>query len=132
LAAALPQLTVVIDHLAKPPVAAGAHATGAFDQWRDLMTQAAALPNTVAKLSGLERPGAPLDAATVRPLRDLALDLFGADRLMYGGDWPITVPRGGYPATWSVMHPLIAELPAAQAAAILGGTALRVYRLSPG
>jgi L-fuconolactonase len=124
LAAALPELTVVIDHLAKPPIEPQAVAA-----WQALLTQAAALPNTVAKLSGLQRPGTRLDEATIRALCDLALELFGAQRLMYGGDWPMTLSHGGYQAVWSVMHSLIGELPATQATAILGGTAARVYRL---
>ncbi|WP_350347058.1 amidohydrolase family protein [Agromyces sp. G08B096] len=124
-AEALPALTVVIDHLGKPP--AGIDALGA---WESELRAVAALPNTVAKFSGLHRPGAPFDAATLRPLLHAALEAFGADRLMYGGDWPMSLPHGGYGPTWALMRGLIDELTAAERAAILAGSAERVYGLT--
>lgn len=125
LARALPELTVVIDHLAKPPVGGDD-----FDAWRAEFEAAAALPNTVAKFSGLHLPGVPFGVATVRPLWELALDAFGPDRLMYGGDWPMSVPHGGYRPTWTVMSRCLETLAPDERAAVLGGTAERVY--SPG
>ncbi|WP_022890953.1 amidohydrolase family protein [Agromyces italicus] len=124
LAAALPELTVVIDHLAKPPVG-----RDGFDEWRREFAATAALPNTVAKFSGLHLPGVAFDETSVRPLLETALDLFGADRLMYGGDWPMSVPHGGYASTWRVMRACLGELSPTERAAILGGTAEWVYRL---
>ena len=53
----------------------------------------AASPNAVAKVSGLQVPGQPFTVEALRPVLDVALDAFGADRLMYGGDWPMTVPE---------------------------------------
>lgn len=123
LARAIPELTVVIDHLAKPPVG-----RPGFDAWRQEFEEAAAIPNTVAKFSGLHLPGVPFDLATVHPLWEIALEAFGPDRLMYGGDWPMTVPDGGYQPTWNVMRACLADLGEAERAAVLGGTAERVYR----
>jgi L-fuconolactonase len=91
LAANLPELIVVIDHLAKPPLAD----REAYVHWERQLRGCAASANTVAKLSGLRIPGAPYDAAALRPVFETALELFGADRLMYGGDWPMSVPAGG-------------------------------------
>jgi L-fuconolactonase len=122
LARAIPDLTVVIDHLAKPPVG-----RPGFDAWRQEFEDAAALPNTVAKFSGLHLPGVPFDLATVRLLWEIALEAFGPDRLMYGGDWPMTVPEGGYQPTWNVMRECLDDLGDAERAAVLGGTAERVY-----
>ena len=45
----------------------------------------------------------------------------------FGGDWPMTIPDGGYQPTWQVMNSLLGELSAAEQNAILGGTASRVY-----
>lgn len=123
-AAAIPELTVVVDHLAKPPLG-----RDDFDDWRRAFAAVAALPNTVAKFSGLHLPGVAFEKPTVRPLWELALEEFGAERLMYGGDWPMSVPHGGYQPTWNVMRGCIDELAAAEAAAVLGRTAERVYRL---
>lgn len=124
-ARAVPELTVVIDHLAKPPD------PGADDYpaWRATLAAAAALPNTVAKFSGLQRPGAPLTPGRVRPLWDSALELFGPSRLMYGGDWPMTVASGGYQSVWTVMSAFVRELSPDEQDLVLGGTATAVYGL---
>ncbi|GAA1775675.1 amidohydrolase family protein [Agromyces lapidis] len=124
LAEALPELTVVIDHLAKPPVGGDD-----FAAWEREFVALAALPNTVAKFSGLHLPGVPFGPATVRPLWELAIERFTPDRVMYGGDWPMTVPHGGYQPTWRVMRECVDDLDPVERDAVLGGTAERVYRL---
>lgn len=126
LARRLPDLTVVVDHLAKPPDVG----TSDHDRWRSSITAVAALPNTVAKFSGLQRPGRPVTAERARPLWETALELFGPSRLMYGSDWPMTVLAGGYQETWEVVSALVEELAPDEQSAVLGGTASRVYRLS--
>jgi len=117
-------VTVVVDHLAKPP----SDAEG-FARWATELTAAAAPPNTVAKISGLTEPGRPFVAADARRAWDVALDRFGPDRLLLGGDWPITVTSGGYGQVWSALTELVSELSATERSLLLGGTAERVYRL---
>ncbi|KRC58775.1 hypothetical protein ASE14_17465 [Agromyces sp. Root81] len=118
----LPELTVVVDHLGKPPLG-----RDDFGAWRSEFEAVAALPNTVAKFSGLHLPGVAFGAATVQPLWEIALDAFGPDRLMYGGDWPMSVPHGGYPPTWAVLSGCLEALAPDERDAVLGGTAERVY-----
>lgn len=122
------ELTVVVDHLAKPPLADGPR-SAAFTEWEALLRRVAHVPRSVAKVSGLRVPGARYDAATLRPAVDVALDAFGPSRLMYGGDWPMTVPHGGYRPTLAVLRDVLAELSAADAAHIWHDTAIRVYGL---
>jgi L-fuconolactonase len=124
-ARALPELTVVVDHLAKPPVG-----RDAFGAWHSSLDAVAALPNTVAKVSGLTLPGVPFTAEALRPAWDAALELFGPSRLMYGGDWPITVRYGGYQRAWAVYAEWIGELSAAEQEHILWNTAVTTYSLS--
>lgn len=121
----LPELTLVLDHLAKPP-----RGRDDFADWRTSITAFAAQPNTIGKLSSLRRPDAPYTVDALREVFDLALETFAPDRLMYGGDWPMSIPDGGYAPTWSVLNVLIGELNKSEQDAILGGTASRVYRLS--
>ena len=121
-AADLPDLTLVLDHLAKPP-----RGREDFGAWRTSMTRFAAQPNTIGKLSSLRRPDAEYTVDALREVFDLALDAFGADRLMYGGDWPMSIPDGGYEPTWRVLRSLIDSLSEHERDAILGGTASRVY-----
>lgn len=124
LAADLPELTVVVDHLGKPPRGRDDYAA-----WAAALRAVAERPNTVAKLSGLQMPGQPCTAAALRPVWDLALAAFGPDRLMYGGDWPMTVPYGGYPVAWQATQDLVAGLSPAEREKVLTGTAVSVYGL---
>ena len=120
----IPGLTVVIDHLAKPPVGGEG-----FASWRRELAAVADLPNTVVKFSGLHLPGMEFSRSSVAPLLEIALEAFGPDRIMYGGDWPMSVPHGGYGPTWAVMRSCLDGLSERDRDAVLGGTAERVYRL---
>lgn len=121
-----PELRLVIDHLSRPPIGAAT-----FEPWWTLIGRAAANPAVYAKVSGLY-PDADRRAWStelVRPFVDRALDVFGPRRLMYGGDWPISVLAGGYQRVWSGLWPLLATLDEADRAEVLGHTARRVYSL---
>ncbi len=123
----LPDLTIVIDHLGKPPIG-GRPSQRA--EWRALIAECAANPAVVAKVSGLYAAVGPLDSWTtdlVRPFVDDAIERFGVDRLMYGGDWPISELAGGYARTWDALTQVLAPLSAGERDAVLEGTARRVY-----
>lgn len=124
LADALPDLVLVLDHLGKPP-----RGTGAMAEWGAGLRAVAERPGTVAKLSGLQVPGQPFTVRALRPVWEQALECFGPGRLMYGGDWPMTVPAGGYLAHWQPIRELVAELSPVEQAQILHGTAQRTYGL---
>lgn len=129
LAAATPGLCVVLDHLGKPPAQREEQAL-----WRSALAEVAALPNTVAKVSGLQhlhlgRSGDDAERS-LRPVWDAALALFGPRRLMYGGDWPMTVPTGGYEPAWAATQRLIGELSTAERTQVLAGCAVTHYGLT--
>jgi L-fuconolactonase len=124
LAQDLPSLTVVVDHLGKPP-----RGTPDLPDWEKALRSVAASQNAVAKVSGLQVAGQPFTVDALRPVLDIALDAFGADRLMYGGDWPMTVPDGGYQPHFQVVSRLVGELSPDEQSAIMSDTARRVYRL---
>jgi L-fuconolactonase len=124
LAAELPDLRIVVDHLGKPP-----YGSADWEGWRTTLRAVAARLNTTAKVSGLQVPGRPFTVAEVRPAWDVALELFGPERLMWGSDWPPTVLVGGYRHAWEVMSSLVAELTPDEQALILSGTATAVYGL---
>jgi L-fuconolactonase len=129
LAAEHPGLRLVVDHLSAPPLG-----SDDLEPWWTLLARAAELPNVHAKVSGLY-PAADRTAwrrEVLRPVVAHAVEVFGPERLMYGGDWPVSVLAGGYPAVWQGLHPLVAELGPAAAEAVLGGTAMRVYRIDSG
>lgn len=122
-------LRVVVDHLGKPPIGG---TDDARREWRAVLADIAADPTSTAKVSGLSSAVGPLDAwspAQVRPFIDDALELFGPDRLLYGGDWPVVLLAGGYARAWSAVTDALASLGDTERAAVLGGTAARVYGL---
>jgi L-fuconolactonase len=127
-----PDLTIVIDHLGKPPIG-GPPAARAC--WRRVIAECARNPRTVAKVSGLYAASGPMDAWTVdqvRPFVDDAFELFGPSRLMYGSDWPISQLAGGYRRTWDATVELLSGASREDRDAVMGGTAVRVYGIDAG
>ncbi|MBL1069063.1 amidohydrolase [Streptomyces sp. 7-21] len=122
-----PELTFVLDHLGKPPIAAGA-----FEPWATNLARLAALPNTVAKLSGLvtEADWARWTTAGLRPYAEAALDTFGPGRLMFGSDWPVCTLAAGYERWVAAAEELTAGLSPDERDAVFSATACRVYGLA--
>ena len=92
LSRAVPGLRLIVNHVANVPVTGGPPP----DAWRRLMERLAAWPNVFMKVSGLvEGSGrkagdAPVDVELYRPVLDALWETFGADRLLYGSNWPVS------------------------------------------
>ena len=127
LAARHPGLRLVIDHLAKPPIAARG-----WQPWADLLSEAAAAPNVTAKVSGLNTAAAPGWTSTdLQPYVDHALAAFGPNRLMVGGDWPFALLAAeSYSQVWTELTNTLRNVAGSEREALFGGTATTVYRLS--
>lgn len=127
LAASLPQVSFVLDHLGKPPLA---------DQdlrgWPADLRRLARLPNVSAKVSGLatEANWSSWRPADLAPAVSHALDAFGADRLMFGSDWPVSLLAIGYHEWIQVLGDLLAGCTAQEREQIWRRTARRVYTLA--
>lgn len=83
-----------------------------------------------AKVSGLDTaagPGWTVDE--LGPAWDVAIEAFGPDRLMFGSDWPVCCPVSSYGDVVSGTLDLVAELTPTERDRVLGGTAMKVYRL---
>jgi len=125
-AAAVPDLVFVLDHLGKPPIA-----VGRTEPWARDLRGLAALPNTVAKLSGLvtEADWRRWQVADLRPYAEVALDAFGPARMMFGSDWPVCTLAASYPDVLAAAHDLTAGLSPTEREAVFAGTATSVYGL---
>nr|WP_314629826.1 amidohydrolase family protein [uncultured Janthinobacterium sp.] len=124
-ARAHPALNIVIDHAAKPPIAAAA-----FGAWREDMARLAALPNVYCKLSGMVTEAtAAWNVDDLRPYVSHVLDAFGSERVIWGSDWPVVELAGGYDAWLAASEALLAHLPLAERARIFGLNALHFYAM---
>jgi L-fuconolactonase len=129
LAALLPEQPFVLDHLAKPRVREGLAA--ALEPWRRDLAALARHPNVSCKLSGLvtEAVWREWRRDDFTPYLEAALEAFGPERLMFGSDWPVCLLAADYAEVAGIVTDFVARLSAAEQAAILGGTATRVYHL---
>jgi L-fuconolactonase len=129
LAALLPEQPFVLDHLAKPRVREGLAA--ALEPWRRDLAALARHPNVSCKLSGLvtEAVWREWRRDDFTPYLETALEAFGPERLMFGSDWPVCLLAADYAEVAGIVTDFVARLSAAEQAAILGGTATRVYHL---
>ncbi|MFE4450105.1 amidohydrolase family protein [Streptomyces sp. NPDC056796] len=125
-AALVPELTFVLDHAGKPPVA-----RRTTRPWADGVRALAALPNTVCKLSGLVTEADPRSwtVEDLRPYADTVIDAFGPDRVMFGSDWPVCRLAAGYADVLDATRELTGRLGEDGQRSVLAGTARRVYRL---
>jgi L-fuconolactonase len=131
LADACPGLRIVIDHLAKPPIA-----SRDYDAWKSDMLAAAEHPNVHAKVSGLNTAVAPAnwetwDAGDLLESVGFALEVFGPNRLSFGSDWPVAILAGDYAKVWSNTNAVLDNLgvSGADRAAILGDNAASLYSI---
>jgi L-fuconolactonase len=126
LARRLPDVRFVIDHIAKPPIAAGA-----LEPWASLIAPFRDLAHVACKLSGMvtEADWASWTPSELRPYVDRVLETFGPDRLLFGSDWPVCLLGASYGQVFDTTRTLLHDLDRDELAAVFGGTAARVYRL---
>ncbi len=115
---------LVLDHLGKPAIGGDGEA-----DWRRHLHALAAQPHVLCKVSGLvtEMAGPALDAGALRRHLDTALEAFGAERLMFGSDWPVCLLRADYAAVTALVDDWASRLSGTERAQLWGDTALRCY-----
>jgi L-fuconolactonase len=126
LARRYPALTIVVDHLGKPPLG-----TDRMERWEELLRAAADRPNVHAKISGLNTvaPTAVWTAADLEPAVRVAVDAFGTHRLVCGSDWPVALLNGDYGRVWRETAAAIERVVGSDTEQILTTTATTLYRL---
>ncbi|GAA4889759.1 amidohydrolase family protein [Saccharopolyspora cebuensis] len=122
-----PQLTFVLDHCGKPPIA-----DEELEPWATRVRALAAHQNVMCKLSGLvteddwaRQP----DPDRLRRYVDVVLDAFGPGRVMFGSDWPLCLLATDYAQVVGLAKNLTGHLSAAERAAVFDSTARRTYEL---
>jgi L-fuconolactonase len=126
LAGLLPRQRFVLDHLGKPDIRGGE-----MKIWERDLRAVAARPNVWAKLSGLvtEADWRQWSAPDIRPYLEVAIECFGAERLMIGSDWPVCTVAADYQRTMAVVTDYLAQDSPQVRDAVLGGNALKFWNL---
>ena len=121
-----PELRLVIDHLAKPPVA-----RGEVLEWARELKPIAAKQNVWCKLSGLatEANWTSWRIEDFIPYVDKVLEYFGPRRIMFGGDWPVCLLAASYEQVLETFNTLLADLGDEDRELIFSKNARQFYRV---
>ena len=122
-----PDLSLVIDHLAKPPIA-----RNEIKEWSQAFRPLARFPNINCKLSGLvtEANWSSWRTDDLRPYVDVALESFGTDRMMFGSDYPVCLLAASYDRVLDSFQEILKSLSDADRDKIFGQNAEKFYRLN--
>ncbi|MBA2396592.1 MAG: amidohydrolase family protein [Ktedonobacteraceae bacterium] len=121
-----PDTQFILDHLGKPNVK-----EHLLDPWRDQLRELAAFPNVACKVSGLVTEA----DITAWNIDDLApyvmhvLEVFGEDRVTFGGDWPVILHASSYRRWLETLQTLTAMLTEEAKKKIWYENAYRIYRI---
>jgi L-fuconolactonase len=121
-----PDQLFVIDHLAKPDIK-----NGRFEGWEAGLKAIAAHDNVYCKLSGMITE-ADLKSWTkedIFPIMDKAFEAFGAERLMFGSDWPVCKLAGEYDAVCGLVEEYLSKLSTREQELVWGKNAEHFYNL---
>ncbi|WP_100614165.1 amidohydrolase family protein [Confluentibacter citreus] len=121
-----PNQKFVIDHVAKPYIK-----DGFYDGWATLMMEVARYENVTCKLSGMitEADYKLWTPEQIKPYMALVLEAFGAERLMFGSDWPVCLVAGNYSKVKKLVTDFVSTLSSNEQAQIMGTNAINFYNL---
>ena len=122
LVARYPDLSVVLDHGAKPPIA-----SGDLEHWKQGITELARSTPMVCKLSGLVTEAGSADASSLQASVEHLLGSFGPARMMWGSDWPVCELVCSYGDWCTASDQLLSKLEAHEREQIYSGTARAIY-----
>ena len=122
----LPNVRFVLDHIAKPYIK-----KGELESWATDIRKLAELPNINCKVSGMvtEADWQTWQKSDFHPYLDVVFDCFGADRILFGSDWPVCLVAAKYGEMKSILADYIGALTKAEQEKIMGRNAEDFYRL---
>jgi len=122
-----PEVRFILDHIGKPAIKAGV-----MDPWRKDLKELASLPNVHCKISGVttEADHKNWTREQLKPYIAHTIDVFGFDRVMYGGDWHVLELAGTYPQWVEIVDWVVDSATPAEKRKLFRDNAIRFYRLS--
>jgi predicted TIM-barrel fold metal-dependent hydrolase len=125
LARDFPDTLIILNHTGLPSDRSAQGLAG----WRQAMRTLAALPNTACKISGLGQPGQPWTVAANGPIVRDTIAIFGARRCMFASNFPVDSLVADFDTIYDGFKGIVADLGAADQAALFHDNATRFYRL---
>jgi L-fuconolactonase len=121
-----PETSFILDHIAKPDIA-----EHVLEPWREHMRELAALPNVICKVSGMVTEADPQHwtAEDLAPYVAHVLEVFGEDRVAFGGDWPVVLRASSHARWVKTLDMLTAHLSPEAKRKLWAENARRFYRL---
>ena len=121
-----PDVSFILDHIGKPDIQGHR-----LDPWREQIAELATLPNVYCKVSGMvtEANHEHWTIDDLRPYVEHVLDVFGEDRVVYGGDWPVVLNASSYRRWVETLDALTAHLSPPARRKLWAENARRFYRL---
>ncbi len=122
-----PDTAFILDHLGKPDIK-----QQQFDSWQTDLRRLAELPNVVCKISGMvtEANHERWQPADLEPFVNVALEAFGEERVLFGGDWPVVLLASPYHRWYEALETLTAHLPLLTRRKLWSENAQHCYRMS--
>ena len=126
-----PDMRVVYDHCMKPQISDAMAGQNAFDVWADGISHLADQTTGYCKFSGLVTEAAKgWTIDDLRPFSDHILSAFGAQRVMWGSDWPVCRLQAEYQDWHDIALSLTEHLSQEERDAVFGRNAASFYRLA--
>ena len=121
-----PDIKFVVDHIAKPPIAAGE-----TEPWATRLEELAKRPNVFCKLSGMvtEADWTHWKSEDLSPYVDRVIEWFGEDRVMYGSDWPVCLLAADYTTVKKTLEQILGKTQNEVHAKVFGDNAMKFYNL---
>ena len=122
--AANPDIQFILDHAGCPP-------SPATDPtlWASGLARLAALPNIAVKLSGFGMFDRDWTARSIAPIVQRIVSLFGAERCMFGSNFPVDSLMRDYRSIWTAFGDAVAHLSPSEQHWLFYGTAAKIYRI---
>jgi len=122
-----PDTVFILDHLGKPDIK-----RQKLDSWQVHLRKLAELPNVACKISGIvtEADHEHWQPADLEPFVNVALEAFGEERVLFGGDWPVVLLASSYSRWYESLEALTAHLPLSARRKLWAENARRFYRMN--
>jgi len=121
-----PKQQFILDHIAKPNISAPMD-----KEWKANIAALSKFENVSCKLSGMvtEAENFVFSDDSFTPFMDHVFASFGANRVLFGSDWPVCLLATGYKTVFALINAYLEKQSTQIKAQVLGQNAIKIYNL---